>query len=377
MTGLVVSVLLINNLLSMRNFLIPFVFTLSLAASARAEIVLGGADTTMIDNWTTNSVVFNQGTQDGFSMDWENVVTNTAVVDSAGNEFDIVWEAGNDYTIGHMFMFNDTVDLADLAVEGGIQGLDWTANFESTEFVNWSPVLSVTDGGTTTYYRWNHSGNNWSGNDEQDFSLGRFDLSQLGNGTGAGAGNTVIWGEMVAIPAVITNFGNTRINGTNPNLQATTGVIQFGFIQWAGDGGAALANTAFSTSIDSFEVVVNADFVPPVVPTVITVATTTDKSTSATFRGEVTDDGNSAPNVTIYYGTSDGGDVFGDWENTVDVGLQGGAFAATENGLFPETTYFYRAFASNSAGDDWADTSESVTTLAATGISTKLASSAF
>jgi hypothetical protein len=360
-----------------QKFLFSIAFALSLSGVAQAEIVLGGSDTTMVDNWTTNNVQFNQGTQNGFRLDWENVLTSTATADSIDNKFDLVWETGTNYTIGHLFMYNGTVDLADLVVDGGIQGLDWTANFESTEFANWSPVISVTDFGVTTYYRWNHAFNNWEGNGEQDFSLGIFDLSQLGNGIQAGEGNTGIWNEMAAVPGSYANFGQTRITANNPNLQATTGVLQFGFIQWAQDETTAIANTAFSTAIDSFEVVVNPDFVPPVVPTVVNLPTTTEETTSAILRGEVTDEGNESPTVIIYYGTTDGGDVAGAWENSIDIGRRAGVFGANVTGLERETTYFYRAFATNSAGDDWADTSESVTTSSVVSITTQLASTAF
>jgi len=363
-----------------KKSLFTIVLVLSLSGVSQAETVLGGVDTTMVDNWTTNNVQFNQGTQDGFGLDWENVVTSTVTVDSVGNKFDLAWEANANFTIGHMFMYNETVDLADLVVDGGIQGLDWTANFESTaatELVNWSPVLSVTDAGITTYYRWNHSGNNWPGNEEQDFSLGIFDLSQLGNGIQAGENNTAIWNEMAAVPGTFANFGETRIIGSLPDLQATTGVLQFGFIQWAQDGAEAIANTAFSTSIDSFEVVVNPDFVPPVAPTVVNIPTTTDNTTSAILRGEVTDEGNESPTVIVYYGTTDGGEVAGAWENSVDIGRRAGVFGVNVGDLERDTTYFYRAFATNSAGNDWADSSESVTTASIVSIDAQLSSNFF
>lgn len=226
-------------------------FTLTaLAASAlagnAATTTWGGTTTTDVDNWTTNSATFVQGTSTGFAANWENVVTNNASIDSANNEFDLSFEATTNYTIGHIFMLNNTFDLATTA--GGLETLTMTADFEATGFANWSPVVAITDGGTSTYYRWNHSGNQWSGNGALDFSLGNFDLSQNGNATNT---TTVIWGELVNTAGT---FGATRINANNPNLQATSGQFQVGFIQWGASTGGSVAATDFSNSIDSFEV---------------------------------------------------------------------------------------------------------------------------
>ena len=146
-------------------------------------------------------------------------------------------------------MFNNSFDLA--TTTGGLETLTMTADFEATSFTNWSPVVAITNGGTSTFYRWNHSGNQWNGNGALDFSLGIFDLSQNGNGTGAGAGNTVIWGELVDTAG---GFGATRINGTNPNLQATSGQFQVGFIRWGASTGGSVPVNDFTTTIDSFEV---------------------------------------------------------------------------------------------------------------------------
>lgn len=111
---------------------------------------------------------------------------NNVTVDRAGNKLDLEWEAGANCTIGHLFLYNESYDFATEA--GGIQGLFMTADFETGAFSNWSPVVAVTDGGVTNYYRWNHSGNAWSGNGSLNFSdpfpagdPNQFDLSQLGN----------------------------------------------------------------------------------------------------------------------------------------------------------------------------------------------------
>ena len=321
--------------------------------SSSGETVFGGADTTNVDNWTTSSVVFDDTVQSGHSLNWENVVVNDVAVDSAGNKFDLEWEAGTNYTIGHLFIYNESYDLA--SEVGGIQGLLMTADFEATAFPNWSPVVAVTDAGVTNYYRWNHSGNSWNGNEALDFSLGQFDLSQLGN---ASNGALAIWGKLNAIAG---NFGGTRINDDNPNLQAAAGTVQFGFIQWGASTGGNIANQTFSTTIDSFEVVVNPG--DATAPSVVTSEGTALSATSISAAGEVTDTGNESPIVTIYYGTTDGGTDDASWEGLVDTGVQTGTFATLIEGLSSGTNYFYRALATNSAGSTWADSSQSVMTL--------------
>jgi hypothetical protein len=327
--------------------------------TSHAETLFGGADTTDVDNWTTSSVVFDDIEKSGHSLNWENVVVNNVTIDSAGNKFDLEWEAGTNYTIGHLFIYNESYDLA--SEVGGIQGLLMTADFEATAFSNWSPVVAVTVGGVTNYYRWNHSGNAWNGNGALNFSdpfpagdPNQFDLSQLGKGTNSALG---IWGKLNAVSG---NFGGTRINADGPNLQAATGTVQFGFIQWGASTGGNVSNQIFSTTIESFEVVVNpGDATPPVV---VVAAGSTLSATSISAAGEVTDTGNEAPIVIVYYGTTDGGTDSGSWDGFVDGGAQVGAFTTLIEGLIPNTNYFYRMFASNSAGSAWADSSEVVMT---------------
>jgi len=85
--------------------------------------------------------------------------------------------------------------------------------------------------------------------------------------------------------------------------------------------------------------------------------------TSAELRGAVTASGGETPVAAFYYGTADPGATFG-WEASIDAGVQPGPFSRAVSGLDPLTTYFYRAFASNSAGGAWAPTSASFRTAA-------------
>lgn len=333
-----------------------------LLMTSPAEVIFGGSQTTDVNNWTSSSVAFDDTVQSGHSMNWENVITNTATIDGVGGEFDLIWEAGADHTIGHLFIYNETLDLATLA--NGIERLYWVADFESPVFTNWSPVLSVTDGGVTRYYRWNHSNNDWSGNGPLNFSAPfngddpyRFDLSQLGSGTNTARG---IWGEL---NSTSVNFAGTRDNPTGPNLQAVTGEVRFGFIQWATSNTEALASQSFSTAIECFEVIINSD--PGVAPVVEVDPDTTVTAVTAEVSGELTTFGTDFSNVTVYYGAVDGGTDPGAWDASHLVGYRFCDFTAEITGLARGTTYVFRLFAENGEGSGWSDMAGTFTTLLA------------
>lgn len=100
-------------------------------------------------------------------------------------------------------------------------------------------------------------------------------------------------------------------------------------------------------------------------PAVATRDATNVASTMADMRGEVTSIGDEAPTVKFYWGPVDGVKVIANWQNVATLGIDSGNFERVLTGLTPNTTYFYRAYASNSAGADWASTTISFTTLAA------------
>jgi len=93
-------------------------------------------------------------------------------------------------------------------------------------------------------------------------------------------------------------------------------------------------------------------------------------SDSARLNGEVTATGGEGPTVRIYWGDNDGVTNPTNWDNVENLGIKGiGVFFQDISGLAPSTTYYYRCYASNSAGSDWANDTESLTTLSGGGTS--------
>lgn len=85
-------------------------------------------------------------------------------------------------------------------------------------------------------------------------------------------------------------------------------------------------------------------------PQIVNSAATGITGTTATLRGKVTDDGNAAPIVTVFYGTADGGTDAASWTSSAVIGPDSGDFTRFVGGLVPSTTYYFRGRAVNSAG---------------------------
>jgi len=99
----------------------------------------------------------------------------------------------------------------------------------------------------------------------------------------------------------------------------------------------------------------------PIPPTVTNSGGATNiTSTSARLNGEVASTGGDNPTVHIYWDTTDHGT--GVWPNDEDLGTMGTETFHTDiSSLTHGTTYYYRCYATNSAGNDWADTTASFT----------------
>ena len=205
-----------------------------------SALEVGGPAAMDVSNWTTNSMPYVQGTTDGYSIDWENVLTNTASANIGNNNFDLTYETNTNFTIGHILLYNEVLDLS--TVPGGIQQMTWSVDFEATDSPHWIPVIAVTDGGVTTFYRSNNTGNSWTGNGPLNFTAGAVD-----NAFWVGLGGDPVGG-----------INETRTAGVNPNLQGASGMVQFGVLQWnASTGGSLTPAVDFTTAIDSFLITIN------------------------------------------------------------------------------------------------------------------------
>ncbi|MFC1844626.1 S8 family serine peptidase [Thermodesulfobacteriota bacterium] len=120
------------------------------------------------------------------------------------------------------------------------------------------------------------------------------------------------------------------------------------------DGDEAISSPIFITSGSS---VITA-------PVVSNSSATNIIMDSATLNGVVTDDGGETPEVIIYWGDNDGSTISANWEYAESQGLVSGNFSMDVINLLEDTTYYYRSYAFNSAGEDWANDTESFTTLA-------------
>ncbi|MFO1522738.1 MAG: lamin tail domain-containing protein, partial [Kiritimatiellia bacterium] len=148
--------------------------------------------------------------------------------------------------------------------------------------------------------------------------------------------------------AVIGAFSGA---GTATVTNLTPGTTFFYRARAANSGGAAWAaeSARFTTDVLSAAVIETRD------ADGIT-------GTTATLRGEVTDDGNDPPVCTLFYGTADAGTNAVTWQVGVPLGVHDGDLSRFVTGLSPQTVYFFRLRAVNAAGTAWSTPAAAFTT---------------
>lgn len=161
-----------------------------------------------------------------------------------------------------------------------------------------------------------------------------------------GGSNVAGWAASVSLGQQ-TDSGSATVTGLNP---ATTYYFRAFATNSGGEIWAATSLSFVTLTIAS--------------PVVANRAANGITGTTANLRGEVTATGNDAPQVTIFYGSTDGGSNAQAWDAAADLGIQSGTFTRFVGGLLPNTTYYFRCHATNAAGDAWAASSETFTTTA-------------
>jgi hypothetical protein len=85
--------------------------------------------------------------------------------------------------------------------------------------------------------------------------------------------------------------------------------------------------------------------------------------TAARLNGQLSSTGGNNPVVYIYYGQTDGGSVQSNWQHNINFGTRSeGTFYSDADSLIPDTTYYYRGYAVNTAGGAWASQSSTFST---------------
>jgi hypothetical protein len=96
----------------------------------------------------------------------------------------------------------------------------------------------------------------------------------------------------------------------------------------------------------------------PELPTIFNAGASNILTDSADLIGNLLATGASPTTVMCYWGTNDGGTVATAWMSNTDMGIQAqGYITNTLTGLTPSQTYYFRYYATNSAGERWASSS--------------------
>ena len=168
-------------------------------------------------------------------------------------------------------------------------------------------------------------------------------------GTSDGGTNAAAWHNVVELGLVDFTDAGTVITALN-GLSQDTDYFYRAFAQNEAGSQWAPSTSQFTTTRVSL-------------PSLILEPASDVGAFSASIAGVITDPGGDAPEVSIYYGERDGGTVAAEWDNVLVVGERIDLFADSLTGLNPETQYFFRAVAENSAGTIWSANTLSFTTI--------------
>ncbi|CAN5158355.1 hypothetical protein BH23VER1_BH23VER1_20210 [soil metagenome] len=166
-----------------------------------------------------------------------------------------------------------------------------------------------------------------------------------------------------------SNWDGTFVEGTGDSLATATPGANY--VRFTGLTASSVTITShaepFRTAINGLQIV--GTVAVEGLPEVENEPASNLAPTAARLHGHLVSNGQGAEpaTLTIYYGPADGGTSATGWAASAAAGSRTspGAFFADVTGLAPNTTVHFRAFASNSAGDDWAPGSATFATPAA------------
>ena len=139
---------------------------------------------------------------------------------------------------------------------------------------------------------------------------------------------------LLSTPSQITNAEFAVVNSATSSDDVYFDYMKF-VVEYSANGLPVLTNTA-PTSVDS---------------------TSADLNVSLTAATPIA-------TLWMYWGDNDGEETVGNWDNVISLGAQSaGDYLTHISGLTPNSTYYYRSFASNTLGTAWAGATVPFTTL--------------
>jgi hypothetical protein len=368
----------------------------SLTSNAYIWAYWGNSNTTNPPAYTTNGATWTAN----FSAVWhlkESVTNNGILHDSTANHYDLTFlnkggssTAGVSAVVGsgvHIYQQGNSGDCLEKASSSALQVTNFTLSaLVKNDESSWnapmvcrsSYALEPSGGGPSSSMRFRATANSF--NKSVDFNPGSsaiqswhyyagtyctspqkqllyFDGVQKAQATDCPSpdgGNSVFrvgWDTVGGIPSSRTWFDEVRVE---------TGVRSSNWV-WS------CYMTMVSNSVfGSYGAVTNV--APPAsAPTIDNDGgASTVTSSSATLNGNLTSTGNVATTVFVYWGANDGGTDRSGWSNSVTLGVRAAGMASNVvSSLSAGTTYYYRFYATNSAGQGWAPSTTNFNSLGA------------
>ncbi|QQL43871.1 cadherin domain-containing protein [Sulfuriroseicoccus oceanibius] len=211
---------------------------------------------------------------------------------------------------------------------------------------NGTPALSDTAAVAVTVTNVNEApvANDGSGSVDENVSVGTVVATATSSDVDAG--------DTLSYAITAGNTGGAFAIDSNSGVITTAGAIDYEAVSsyaltvTVTDAGGLSDTAVVNVSVNDIN-----EVTAPVVATGVASAVT---QTSADVAYTISDDGGDAPAVTVYYGETDGGQVAGNWSNSIAQGNQAaGSYNAALTGLTAGTTYYFTVQASNSAGTVW------------------------